>query len=91
MYRLSISLVLLCILSLRPIAAADGVEGRWMLSVQDKKRIAINLAGHLAIENKAAHIATVSSDYDVVAIGFHTCRTTFQVGNPSITGFFYFE
>ena len=47
MQRLSISLVLFCILWLRPIAAADGVEGRWMLSVQDKKR---TLVGLLEIE-----------------------------------------
>jgi len=73
MQRLSISLVLLCILSLRPIAAADGVEGRWMLSVQDKKR---TLVGLLEIEKSGdgwvAYLeggpASVETDGDNVVI-----------------------
>ncbi len=73
MQRLSISLVLLCILSLRPIAAADGVDGRWMLSVQDKKR---TLVGLLEIEKSGdgwvAYLeggpASVETDGDNVVI-----------------------
>ena len=73
MQRLSISLVLFCILWLRPIAAADGVEGRWMLSVQDKKR---TLVGLLEIEKSGdgwvAYLeggpASVETDGDNVVI-----------------------
>ena len=73
MRRLSVSLVLLCILSSRPIAAADGVDGRWMLSVQDKKR---TLVGLLEIEKSGdgwvAYLeggpASVETDGDNVVI-----------------------
>ena len=73
MQRLSISLLILCIFSLRPLSAADGVEGRWMLSVQDKNR---TLVGLLEIERSGdgwvAYLeggpASVETDGDSVVI-----------------------
>lgn len=75
MHRLLISISLLCALSLRPIAAADGIEGRWMLSVQDKKRTLVGLLeiekagdGWIAyLEGGPASVATDGNNVVIVA------------------------
>ena len=68
-----ISLLLLGVLLLRPFAHANDIEGRWILSLQDKKR---TLVGLLEIEKDGdgwtAYLeggpTTVESDGDKVVI-----------------------
>lgn len=100
MHRLSLTLFLLWILSLRPLAAADGVEGRWMLSVQDKKRTLIGLleieksgdgwvayleGGPASVETDGANVVIIADSRDVRGFVFDR-RMSGKIDGDSMSG-----
>lgn len=100
MQRLSVFLVWLCILSLRPISAADGIEGRWMLSVQDKKRTLVGLleieksgggwvafleGGPASVETDGDNVVITADSRDVRGFVFDR-RMTGKIDGDSMSG-----
>ena len=91
MQRKLISLVLLGVLLLLPVAYADDIEGRWLLSLQDQKR---TLVGILEIEKAGegwvAYLeggpASVTTDGDNVVIVADSRDVRGFVFNRRMTG-----
>ncbi len=91
MQRKLISLVLLSVLLLLPVAYADDIEGRWLLSLQDQKR---TLVGILEIEKAGegwvAYLeggpASVTTDGDNVVIVADSRDVRGFVFNRRMTG-----
>ncbi len=100
MQRLLISISLLCTLSLRPIVAADGIEGLWMLSVQDKERTLVGLleiekagdgwiayleGGPASVETDGDSVVIVADSRDVRGFVFDR-RMTGKIDGDSMSG-----
>ena len=91
MQRKLITLLLLGVLSLRPLAYAADIEGRWLLSVQDKKRTLVGLleiekAGEGWIAYLEGGPASVATDGDNVVIVADSRDVRGFVFNRRMTG-----